>query len=218
MRIIDALQGHPDLKITGEGLIFQRPVSFDDWKKIGRGLCGIGMSLPWIIGDWLAWGRNAFCERDEATGQFIKGDGAWRYDQAVAATGLEPNTLAIYAYVAASVPVLIRRKTEALSWSHHREVAALEQKEQERWLAMAEAKEWSVSDLRQALRHAQADQCAVISNEAAPVSLVRIATDFDRCLRKLEGDIESWPADRRRVVKLDLGQHISRAQEFYEKL
>ena len=206
--------------VTAEGIRFGRPLNFDEWRDCGRDLVNGARSLPWWIGDWLAFGRRLFCDRDEATGQFKKGKGTSRYEAAVAATGLDPSTLATYCYVSASIPILLRRKPGELSWSHHREVAPLKPKEIETWLARAAAKEWSVSELRQAIRHENAE-CGVQSAESGqevPIYLTRVATDFERCLRKLEGDVESWPAERRRVVKLDLGKHIEAARKFYEKL
>ena len=43
------------------------------------------------------------------------------------------------------------RRREALSWSIHREVAALEVDDQEEWLGVAEANDWTVKELKEAL-------------------------------------------------------------------
>jgi N6-adenosine-specific RNA methylase IME4 len=44
------------------------------------------------------------------------------------------------------------RRREVLSWSHHKEVAALEPAEQDAWLDRAEAEGWTRMDLRSAIK------------------------------------------------------------------
>ena len=44
------------------------------------------------------------------------------------------------------------RRRPTLSFAHHREVAALEPREQERWLAAAACEGWSLQELRAVLR------------------------------------------------------------------
>jgi hypothetical protein len=68
------------------------------------------------------------------------------------------QTLMNMVYVASSVDPSRRR--EALSWSHHAEVAALPPEEQERWLARVEENRLSVHDLRLLLREARRGDAA----------------------------------------------------------
>lgn len=107
------------------------------WESLERavGLLGyLGQGVPWWIGDILLAGERAYGER---------------YAQLeVAMQGYTPETLKDLCWVAERIPPARRR--EKLSWSHHREVAALEPAHQDRLLARAEKEGWTKSRLREA--------------------------------------------------------------------
>jgi hypothetical protein len=94
-----------------------------------------GRHVGWWIGDWLRYGNAVYGER---------------YSRASKVTGYDTQTLMNMVYVASQVDVSRRR--EALSWSHHAEVAALAEDDQQRWLSRAEAERLSVRDLREEIR------------------------------------------------------------------
>jgi hypothetical protein len=106
-----------------------------EWVAHGRRLGMAGRHVGWWIGDWLRYGNAAYGER---------------YSRAANVTGYDTQTLMNMVYVATQVDVSRRR--EALSWSHHAEVAALAEDEQQRWLTRAEATRLSVRDLREEIR------------------------------------------------------------------
>src|SRR5262249_1051461 len=89
----------------------------------------------WALADWLNYGEKRYGET---------------YAQAVDATGLQSDYLAIIKSVGAAVDASRRR--ESLSFTHHRLVASLEPQEQERFLAEAEKNGWSNEQLREAVR------------------------------------------------------------------
>ena len=66
---------------------------------------------------------------------------SWRlsYEIAIAATGLDRSTLQNYAYVSRSIPY--SRRTEKLSWEHHRLLAKLPGNDQERWIKLCVAED-----------------------------------------------------------------------------
>jgi hypothetical protein len=97
-----------------------------------------GRHVGWWIGDWLRYGNATYGER---------------YARAAKITGYDAQTLMNMVYVASQVEASRRR--ESLSWSHHAEVAALPEAEQEWWLADAEARRLSVRDLREEVRRAR---------------------------------------------------------------
>jgi hypothetical protein len=105
-------------------------MSYDEWVDQGRRLGVMGRACQWWIGDWINHGERAYGER---------------YTQAVEETGLDTQTLMNCAWVAASVAPSLR--VERLSWSHHREVAALDDDAKQRWLAVAEEEELPVAKL-----------------------------------------------------------------------
>ncbi len=116
----------------------RRRLTFDQWRKAGRRLATLDNALQWMIGDWLNFGRRAYGEK---------------YREAVEITDYELHTLHQLAWVAGTFEPHRRRAT--LSWSHHKEVAALEPPQQNLWLERAESKRWSCMRLRSELRLAQ---------------------------------------------------------------
>jgi hypothetical protein len=121
--------------LTATAYVIHGNVPFSDWVQHGRRLGAIGRSAGWWIADWLRYGNARY------------GD---RYARASRITGYDTQTLMNMVYVASRFEPSRRR--EGLSWSHHAEVAALPQEEQERWLSRAETDRLSVRCLREALR------------------------------------------------------------------
>src|SRR4051812_19195401 len=105
-------------------------LSFEEWVDQGRRLGVMGRAAQWWLGDWINYGEHAYGEK---------------YAQAVDETGLDTQTLMNLAWVASSVAPPLR--VERLSWSHHREVAALDDDAKQRWLATAEEEELPVAKL-----------------------------------------------------------------------
>jgi len=106
-----------------------------DWLEQGRWLGAVGRASSWWIGDWVRYGTARY------------GD---RYAKAAQLTGYDVQSLMNMAYVAGRFSVSRRR--ERLSFSHHAELAALPQDDQELWLDRAEAGLLSVRTLRAELR------------------------------------------------------------------
>jgi hypothetical protein len=105
------------------------------WTEAGRRLGSIGRGIGWWIGDWLFYGNRRFGER---------------YARAKQITGYDVQTLMNMTYVASRFEP--QRRREALSFSHHAELAALDPASQDRWLERAEAERLSVRCLREELR------------------------------------------------------------------
>jgi hypothetical protein len=124
-------------QIHRNGLILPGKLPFDVWRQIGTEICLVTNSCAWWIGDWLAYGENYF------------GD---RYEQAIADTSLDYQTLRNYAWIARKFTRSRRR--DSLSFGHHAEVAALTETEQDKWLARAERFSWSRNELRRRIRAA----------------------------------------------------------------
>ena len=120
----DATYGPTSLTLR-EGLSYER------WQEIGETLQNMAGALPFWVGDWLNYGERTYGET---------------YAQAVEATGMKTQTLLNYASVASRVQLPAR--VDSLSWSHHREVAALEPPEQVALLERAVAENLSTRELR----------------------------------------------------------------------
>jgi hypothetical protein len=117
-------------------------MTYGDWASAGRQLAWLSHGVAWALGDWLLYGQAHF---------------GTRYRDAIAATGLDHQTLRNYAWVARSVPPSRRR--DKLSFQHHAEVAALSEAEQELWLGRAERLRWSRNQLRRELAERRRALC-----------------------------------------------------------
>jgi len=114
------------------GLIFKRPLDYEECRALANTLGTMQRAIQWWAGDLMNYAEGQF---GEAYADLFK---SW-----------SPHTLDQWKWV--SKAVSLSRRREALSWSHHVEVAGLSPDEQERWLAMAESEKWGTRDLRHAL-------------------------------------------------------------------
>jgi hypothetical protein len=126
------------LRIHVNGLVLFNGMSFDVWRRVGHHVLQAAESVSWWVGDWLVFGQHTY------------GD---RYQQAIAQTSLDYQTLRNYAWVARKFP--LSRRRDSLSFGHHSEVAALTEQEQDTWLARAGRLGWSRNELRRRLRAAR---------------------------------------------------------------
>lgn len=117
------------------GFRLPRNLSFDRWLHLGLQLSAINSSSAWCLGDWVAYGMDAF---------------AGRYRNAIEQTALDYQTLRNYVWVTKRFP--LHRRRDSLSFAHHAEVAALSEPEQDFWLRKAEELRWPVKQLRQEVR------------------------------------------------------------------
>jgi N6-adenosine-specific RNA methylase IME4 len=125
----------PGFCLMRTGLVVDGDPTFEQWQECGRAIRYMEGAVQWWIGDWLNDGERHYGES---------------YTRALEATGFEYQTAANYKYVAGRVDVSRRR--EKLPWSHHAEVAALEDADQDKMLGQAEAEGWTRAQLREAVR------------------------------------------------------------------
>ena len=121
--------------LTPTAYVTEGNVPMGDWVTHGRRLGAVGRNASWWIGDWLRYGNAKYGER---------------YVRASRITGYDTQTLMNMVYVASRFQR--DRRRASLSWSHHAEVAALPEQEQEEWLTRAESDRLSVRCLREELR------------------------------------------------------------------
>ena len=128
-----ALPGH--VQATKTGLIFSNGISYEDWEAVGDKLKSINAAVQWWIGDWLNYGENKWGEM---------------YANAIEETDYKGGTLRNYKYVAGRIE--LSHRCDNLSWSTHREVAALDKKSQIKLLQAASKKGWNMDTMRQAVK------------------------------------------------------------------
>lgn len=110
-------------------------LSYETFERLGGMLGQLHAASKWWLADWIAWGEGTYGER---------------VYQAVSATGLSDHTVRLYAAVAGRVAPDRRRAN--VPFSVHQEVAALDAEQQERWLALAAEKGYTVKTIRELLR------------------------------------------------------------------
>jgi hypothetical protein len=121
-------------QLNATGLNLGADLSIDEWRNAGAMLYIMGSAVQWAIGDWLLHGAEHF--EDEY--------------MAVALEIYKPETIRGLKWMAEKFPA--ERRHKALTFAHHREVAALSPAEQDAHLSFAEADKLTVKQLRKRLR------------------------------------------------------------------
>ena len=138
----------PPFEATPVGLIVHSDhVPYEVWEAYGAGLQRVEGALQFVIGDWLNYGPSHYGEK---------------YAQALTIWGEDAYVrLRQYAWIANKMQLYTR--VYNLSWTYYREVATLEDTEEQfYWLALAERgdkpedpdEHWSVARLRQEIQKA----------------------------------------------------------------
>lgn len=121
--------------ISASGLSLPENLSVAEWIGIGRKLVLADKAVQWALGDWWVYGEHHYGDRAAIAIQIGERDF---------------QTLMNYGSVSRSIEASRRR--EVLPWSAHAEVAALEADVQDKILASAADLDWSVRDVRQAVK------------------------------------------------------------------
>ena len=140
------------VRLTPMGLEFVCEPTWDEWYDVITSLRGVETAVRWWIGDALSYGERRWGER---------------YAQAVDAAEVLPlsvDSVRNCQWVAEQCE--FGRRRPKLSWSHHREVAALDPTEQDALLDAAERDSWSRNELRKAVR---AYRRALAASQAGPL-------------------------------------------------
>lgn len=138
---MDSLATLESIRTGPTGLEISGPISFDDWSAIGGRFGTALQSAAWCIGDWLVYGQDHFGRVPSAA-----------YDAALVSTGLDRATLKSYASVCRSIPH--GQRNPVLTFGHHRDLAALPEKDRAAWVEVATAQPCapSVKRLRLSVR------------------------------------------------------------------
>jgi hypothetical protein len=121
-------------KVKPSALIIPEKATLEQWTDIGRKLYHTGQTMTWWLADWAAYGDREYGQLKE----FCE------------IQGMNYQSIRDIAYVAANVE--LSRRRDNLSFTHHREVAALPAREQSKWLALAVKDSLSVVELRRQIR------------------------------------------------------------------
>jgi hypothetical protein len=191
------------IELSKRGIDFKRELSEEDWIELGRVLRTYDTAIQWMLGDWLNHGiKNA--EKWGKVDEQAESEES-KYTPLLAQTDYQYGTLANFASVARAVTHSRRR--EAMSFSHHIEVAKLAGDEQEKFLELAEAQNLSVRELRKLIKG---------SGGKAP----RVVSYVSKAKQRLAAIREKAPSlnkdERRDLIKL-FSEMLKELQELDKK-
>lgn len=153
------MQGRKPLgEITETGLVLFEPLalSYEEFEQMGRLFGKANRQLQWVIGDWLIAVEEIYPDR---------------YSQAVEATGLNPQTLmnrrSVCGKIPPNTPQRPNNRRAGVPFSVHAEVAYMEPKERDRWLARAQKEDMTRDILREHLGRTPPQRA--ITQNAGPV-------------------------------------------------
>ena len=126
----------------------------DQWQRLGEFIRLTNQACAWWWGDWLNMGEEKFGEVAS---------------QALEATRWDEETLRVYAWVCRSVPRSSR--VPGVSFAHYRCLAPLPEAEQHEWATRVVDDQWSVRQLKLALRKTPTD--------TQPCVLIRCKSEAD---------------------------------------
>ncbi|MEU4804135.1 LmbU family transcriptional regulator [Actinosynnema sp. NPDC023587] len=165
-------------------LLLPPSLPITEWGRIGKQIFAISDSSCWWLGDWLIYGQAQYPDR---------------YKRATEETSLDYQTLRNYAWVARKFGV--DRRRSALSFQHHAEVAGLDQEQQDRWLDLAVAGEWSRTRLRREVRAGRTPARDAVAAGAEQALKLRMSVPVERRQRWQDAaavsgqDLLSWILD-----------------------
>jgi hypothetical protein len=155
-------------------------LSLEEWREIGRKLNRASSALKWYVGDWLLHGERKWGSA---------------YTDAINIVGLSYDTLARCKSISARFE--FRRRRLNLRWSDHREVAALDEKNQEILLDASTDGKWSRERLRDEVRKLQeAAFQASLTDEQRAKRRAAFAAEFRAVTAAASRDM----ADLQRIV------------------
>lgn len=171
-----AVEKVPGVRITPNGLVFEKALNIEQWKEVGRWLQSCRRAQTWLDADWLAYGKRSYDE-----GQVTEA-----LDQLELNFG--PKTEALLTL--GTVPIEKRRP--GLTAAHYLELQKLKTiKDQDKWAKLAEAERLTPNDLKRSIA---AGEVVRGSDERSSgiFTLSAWVTEFEVWKRSLD---DGWPGD-----------------------
>jgi hypothetical protein len=178
--------------LTTCGIEFHGDLSLDEWEKLGERLGNAERSIGFMIGDWINYAEEKWGEK---------------YNDAIAATGLEYQTLRNYAWVAKRVHLSAR--ADNLPFRHHQVVAKLKNSEEQRhWLKAAEDHDLGYRRLQKSINFGRIATEEEVDGDPADRGYVTYLALLNRIRRwwareTQKAPVDDWDEDRRKGLKKD---------------
>lgn len=173
---------------TSTSLMLDDDLPFAEWEGIGRLLLEAAESVMWWVGDWLNYGEAHYGSTYTAAAEW---------------TGLDPGTLADAKWVAKAIETSDR--SEVLSWSHHRAVAALQPSDRAALLNSAAEEGWTRERLQAEVR---ASRQPTLSDKPPRATVtfamrVEVSADAEAAARRLVARVAVALDDQLRADGID---------------
>lgn len=165
--------GIDGIRFTPLGLQLEtEEISTENYNNLFRSVLSLSKACNWLLGDTLLLGERTWGNR------YVDS----KYEEAEKATGMSRNTLRIIVMVCRAYPHETRHPE--LSFSHHREAAALGEDftSRENMLTQAVKEKQTVRDLRKVVRQHQAETMSeeekrdILPNDDRPFGQIKLPT------------------------------------------
>lgn len=205
LAVVDRAVQIPGVRVGRLGLTIERDLSIEEMGTVFSCLQHIAGCSNWLWGDALAFAGNKWGNRYTQS----------KYEQAFACTALAIPTLKATKFTAERIP-MDRRRPE-LTFTHHCEIAFAysDSAEQDRWLDRAIEENWSVPQLRKAIRTDKQEIHEEPNPEPGKYRHIAALMDARRWLRAQ--DRSKWSEERARAWKEDLRDFAEIYAELHQR-
>jgi len=181
----------PGVRMTANGLVFDKPLTIEQWKEVGRMLKAARTATLWWEADWMQYGKASYEETDwdEAVDQLEFDFVGGKYDLLMSL---------------AAVP--LERRRPGLSAQHYLFLTKLPTvKEQDKWAKVAEVEKLTPMDLKRSI--AQGEVVRGSEERQGGVNTIQeVVRSFSEWHRQVESrdPIENWSREKHRELLAEM--------------
>ena len=181
----------PGVRMTANGLVFDKPLTIEQWKEVGRMLKAARTATLWWEADWMQYGKASYEETDwdEAVDQL-------EFDFVGGKHDLLMNL--------AAVP--LERRRPGLSAQHYLFLTKLPTvKEQDKWAKVAEVEKLTPMDLKRSI--AQGEVVRGSEERQGGVNTIQeVVRSFSEWHRQVESrdPIENWSKEKHKELLAEM--------------
>jgi hypothetical protein len=186
----------PGVRMTANGLVFDRPLTIEQWKEVGQMLKKAQKATLWWQADWMEYGKRSYEETD--------------FDQAVSQLEFDfvGNKFDMLINLAA---VPLERRRPGLSAQHYLFLTKLPtMKEQDKWAKVAEVEKLTPMDLKRSI--AQGEVVRGSEERQGGVNTIQeVVRSFLQWHRQVEArdPIENWPKEKHKELFAEIKPIVS---------
>ena len=183
----------PGVRMTANGLVFDKPLTIEQWKELGHWLKAARTATMWWEADWMQYGKASYEETDwdEAVDQLEFDFVGGKYDLLMSL---------------AAVP--LERRRPGLSAQHYLFLTKLPTvKEQDKWAKLAEVEKLTPMDLKRSIAQGEVVRGSE-ERQGGINSIQEISTSFALWFRYVESrdPIKNWSREKHRELLAEMKQ------------